>query len=119
MTLETDLLFLDSTCFTSLVVTVFGLFSWLENISHIQGRTQAEGKGGPGPPWVQNFFFLVYKIFIKKAWAPWFLAWAPLTSPIPIPASQPKSFQEPMKTLKYIYICVIKNKKKNKKKKKT
>ena len=35
MTLETGLLFLDSTCFTCLVITVFGLFSWLENISHI------------------------------------------------------------------------------------
>ena len=22
-----------------------------------QGLTQAEGKGGPGPPWVQKFFF--------------------------------------------------------------
>ena len=90
-----------------------------------QGRTQAEGKGGPGPPWVQKIFFLVYKIFIKKAWAPWFLAWAPLTSPIPIPASQPRSFQEPMKTLIYIYIyvcvcvCVCVCVKKKKKKKKT
>ena len=35
MTLETDLSFLDSTCFTCLVITVFVLFSWLENISHI------------------------------------------------------------------------------------
>ena len=90
-----------------------------------QGWTQAEGKGGPGPPWVQKFFFLVYKIFIKKAWAPWFLAWAPLTSPIPVPASQPRSFQEPMKTLKkkkyiyiYIYVCVCVKKKKEKRKKK-
>ena len=36
-------------------------------LGYRQGRTQAEGKGGPGPPWVQNFFFLVYKTFIKKA----------------------------------------------------
>ena len=82
-----------------------------------QGRTQAEGKGGPGPPWVQKFFFLVYKIFIKKAWAPWFLAWAPLTSPIPIPASQPRSFQEPMKTLKNIYMCKKEKRKKKKRRK--
>ena len=52
-------------------------------------------KGARAPPGSKNFFFLVYKIFIKKAWALWFLAWAPLTSPIPVPASQPRSFQEP------------------------
>ena len=67
-------------------------------------------KGARAPPGSKNFFFLVYKIFIKKAWAPWFLAWAPLTSPIPVPTSQSRSFQEPMKTLKkkniYIYIYV-------------
>ena len=70
----------------------------------MSGTDPGRGQRGPGPPLGPKIFFLVYKIFIKKAWAP-------LTSPIPIPASQPKSFQEPMKTLKkkkyiYIYICV-------------
>ena len=101
----------------------------LLNLSHIiiqklgllRDGPRQRAKGARVPPGSKNFFFLVYKIFIKKAWAPWFLAWAPLTSPIPVPASQPRSFQEPMKTLKNIYICVkkIKKKKKKEKKKKT
>ena len=91
------------------------------------GTDPGRGQRGPGPPLGPKFFFfLVYKIFIKKAWAPWILAWAPLTSPIPIPASQPRSFQEPMKTLKniyiyiyiYIYVCVCVCVKKKKEKKK-
>ena len=45
----------------------------------------------------------VCKIFKKRLGLPWFLARA-LTSTIPIPASQPRKFQEPMKTLKK-YIC--------------
>ena len=70
-----------------------------------QGRTQVKGKGGPGPPWAQKFFFLVCKIFQKKSLAPWFLAWAPpwflvqLPSPQPSlsqPTSKPRSFKEPM-----------------------
>ena len=87
------------------------------NIARDGPRQRA--KGARAPPGSKIFFFLVYKIFIKKAWAPWFLAWAPLTSPIPIPASQPRSFQEPMKTLKNIYMCKKEKRKKKKKKKKT
>ena len=88
-------------------------------IFHPNGPRQ-RAKGARAPPGSKIFFFLVYKIFIKKAWAPWFLAWAPLTSPIPVPVSQPRSFQEPMKTLKniYIYICVKKKKEKRKKRRK-
>ena len=86
-----------------------------ENHCQWDGPRQ-RAKGARAPPGSKIFFFLVYKIFIKKAWAPWFLAWAPLTSPIPVPASQPRSFQKPIKTLKNIYIYVCKKEKRKKKK---
>ena len=71
----------------------------------IQGQTQAEGKGGPGPHWVQKKNFLVYKIFIKKAWALWFLAWAPLTHPYPSrPAQEFSRAHENLYIYIYIYI---------------
>ena len=80
---------------------------------YIQGRTQVEGKGGSArPPESKKKKKIVCKIFKKRLGPPWFLARAPLTSTILIPASQPNSFQEPMKTLnKYIYIYIyVKNK---------
>ena len=115
-------------CYNEIIIGFIYMQLFLRNkaapfMEDVCGLGTDPGRGLRGPkPTLSPKKKLVCKIFKKRLGPPWFLARA-LTSTIPIPAGQPRKFQEPMKTLKkYIYvkkkiIIIIINKKKKKKKK--